>query len=108
MGPEDQHPWDREDEEIRQAFAKKEAEIERLKAQIARLQEQGFHDQVELLRLTGEVGPEKDAEIERQKQLITELVYWIENLWPSLSWGSDDSTMGRVRKLIQQGREATQ
>jgi RNA binding exosome subunit len=31
MGPEDQHPWEREDEEIRQAFAEKNAEIQRLK-----------------------------------------------------------------------------
>ena len=33
-GPEDQHPWDREDEEIRQAFAAKDAEIKRLKADV--------------------------------------------------------------------------
>lgn len=35
-GPEDQHPWDREDEEIRQAFAEKDAEITRLKALLSR------------------------------------------------------------------------
>ena len=31
VGPEDQHPWDAQDEEIRQAFAAKDAEIVRLK-----------------------------------------------------------------------------
>ena len=34
MGPEDQHPWDAQDEEIRQAFAAKDAEIERLQQKI--------------------------------------------------------------------------
>jgi hypothetical protein len=40
MGPEDQHPWDREDEEIRAAFAAKDAEIARLKAENDSLIEQ--------------------------------------------------------------------
>lgn len=115
MGPEDQHPWDREDEEIRQAFAKKEAEIERLKAQIARLQEQGFHDQVELLRLTGEVGPDKNAEIERLKEsakydaflrekyraLITEFCDALKDIRTRYDVGH-----GYI-ELERQGREAT-
>ena len=37
MGPEDQHPWDAQDEEVRQAFVEKDAEIERLKELTKRL-----------------------------------------------------------------------
>ena len=90
-------------------------------AQIARLQEQGFHDQVELLRLTGEVGPEKDAEIERlraeikdqmsliednayQKQLITELCLGIDAVQLDTCTTQD---WNMLNKAAARGREAT-
>jgi hypothetical protein len=59
-GPEDQHPWDREDEEIRQAFAEKDAEIARLK----KLNVDLFNDLKESQFKVGD----RDAEIARLKQ----------------------------------------
>jgi hypothetical protein len=59
-GPEDQHPWDREDEEIRQAFAEKDAEIARIK----KLNVDLFNDLRESQFKVGD----RDAEIARLKQ----------------------------------------
>jgi hypothetical protein len=113
-----QDVWNSENAEMRRMFAEKDAEIELLR------QHDGY---VPSHRVAREVG-ELHAEIERLKaesemmseqavkfrdiaqgyaQLIGELADALENLWPSLSWGSDDSTMGKTRKLIQRAREVT-
>ena len=65
-GPEDQHPWDREDEEIRQAFAEKDAEITRLKQLNLMTDEQVVMD--------------LKAEIEQLKQKIKEQEEYIAKL----------------------------
>jgi len=65
-GPEDQHPWDREDEEIRQAFAEKDAEIARLKQFNLMTDEQVVMD--------------LKAEVEQLKQKIKEQEEYIAKL----------------------------
>ena len=75
-----------------QKIADLEVEIARLKAEYLKLDEQ----LEQALRKN-----------ESQATLIARLVDWIERLWPSLSWGDDESTMGRVRELIQRAREVT-
>jgi hypothetical protein len=80
----DQHPWEREDEEIRQAFAQKDAEIERLK-------DQG-------LRVTELYGAAVETLVERDK-LITELCDALTESDPYTYHGSSD--------LLQRAREAT-
>jgi hypothetical protein len=55
-GPEDQHPWEREDEEIREAFAAKDAEIERLKKIIAHYKSRKLESLIaELIKLIEEL-----------------------------------------------------
>ena len=65
-GPEDQHPWNREDEEIRQAFAEKDAEITRLKQLNLMTDEQVVMD--------------LKAEVEQLKQKIKEQEEYIAKL----------------------------
>lgn len=75
----DQHPWEREDEEIRKAFAEKDAEIKRLKSEVGRLQNR--------IR--------RGVEDKQYKALITELADALRSL------GFPSSSL-----LIQRAREA--
>jgi hypothetical protein len=88
MGPEDQHPWDREDEEIRQAFVTKDTEIERLK---------GEND-----LLLMKVGCLESLR-SRDKELITELA---DDLQAWTGWLDKGDTKPQSQ-LIQRAREAT-
>ena len=69
MGPEDQHPWDREDEEIRQAFSAKDAEIERLKEENSALENSLVEQDFEIERMKKEL---HDAGV-RNGQLVLQL-----------------------------------
>jgi prephenate dehydrogenase len=79
----------------------KDAEVERLKGQVKGLQEKGFHDQVELLRLTGEMWKEIalawQEQTEKRDKLITELADALEKANPT----------DRYRTLIQRAKKAT-
>ena len=77
----DQHPWEREDEEIRQAFAAKDAEIERLKKEHVKMF--AAYDKLEQEAIGLRARPSnnefcdmvdrKDAEIERLKEHVEDL-----------------------------------
>jgi hypothetical protein len=101
----DEHPWDREDEEIRKAFAAKDAEIaglqDELKIAASKTDVQAYDRMLEELA-------EKAAEIERLKGIISELAGALNRAINILSdQGHYPQTIDELSDPLQRARETT-